>query len=116
MPKPRWPRIDSFLAGLRHAFALGTPLSEADRKLLARLAAAIVLRRMAGPAVLFLTSLRPLNFVGSQAMHFLRPFLTPLLNPRDYRRLAGILERREGLAALVAAIEAAVARRSGEAR
>lgn len=110
MSSTGWPRLSRFAAGLRHAFAVKAhgPLTEADRKLLARLAMAIVLRRMGGPAILFLEALRPLNYIGSQAMVFLRPFLTPLLNPADYKRLAAILERREGLSALVEAIETKV--------
>ena len=72
-----------------------------------RLALAIVARRMGAPAVLFLSSLRPLNFVGSQAMLFLKPFLTPLFNTHQYERLAAILERREGISALIEAIETA---------
>ena len=96
------------LAGLRHAFAVDGPfgrLTDADRALLAR--------QMAGPAILFLESVRPLNYIGSQALVFLRPFLEPFFNPADTRRLAQILERRAGLRALVRAIEAAAA---GEAR
>jgi len=96
------------VAGARHAFALEGPhgpLDEADRELLRQLALAIVRRRMVGPAVLFLESLRPLSYVGSQAMLFLRPFLTPLLNTERYDRLAEILERREGVEELVKAIE-----------
>ncbi len=62
---------------------------------------------MGAPAVLFLSSLRPLNFVGSQAMLFLKPFLTPLFNTQQYERLAAILERREGISALIEAIETA---------
>ncbi len=84
------------------------PLSEADRELLRQLALAIARRRMVAPAILFLESLRPLSYVGSQAMLFLRPFLTPLLNTERYDRLAEILERREGIEALVQAIESAV--------
>ena len=83
------------------------PLSEADRELLAQLALAIARRRMVTPAILFLESLKPLSYVGSQAMVFLRPFLTPLLNTECYERLTQILERREGLDALVQAIEGA---------
>ena len=112
MSRARWPRIARLTKGLRHAFALEGPhgpLTEADRKLLQRLALAIVRRRMATPAILFLSSLRPLNYIGSQAMFFLRPFLTPLLDPQQYERLAAILERREGLAALIDAVEAAAA-------
>jgi hypothetical protein len=84
-------------------------LDEEDHALLERLAGAIARRRMAAPAILFLESLRPLNYVGGQAMAFLRPFLTPLFSPSDYERLTAILERREGLDALATAIESAAA-------
>jgi len=105
------------IAGVRHAFALEGPqgrLTEADRELLRRLALAIVARRMSTPAVLFLASLRPLNYIGSQAMVFLRPFLTPLFNTKQYERLAAILERREGIGWLIDAIEAVPPRPRGE--
>ena len=101
------------MAGARHAFAMDGPhgpLGEADRELLRRLALAIVARRMSMPALLFLQSVRPLNYVGSQALTFLRPFLTTLFKTADYDRLAAILERREGIGALVEGIEAALAR------
>lgn len=108
MSKTGWSRIARLRAGLRHAFAVDGPLgplSEADREMLARLALAIARRRMVAPAVIFLESLRPLSYVGSQAMLFLRPFLTPLFNAASYDRLAEILERREGIEELVKAIE-----------
>jgi len=92
------------------------PLSEADRELLRQLAVAIARRRMVTPAVLFLESLRPLSYMGSQAMIFLKPFLTPFFNPQRYDRLAEILERREGIEALVQAIEAAAKQAEGAAR
>jgi hypothetical protein len=95
--------------GLRHAFSLEGPygpLTDRDRRLLERLAHAIVIRGMGTPAILFLGSVRPLNSIGSQAMVFLRPFLTPLLfNQEDYDGVAAILERREGIDALMDAIE-----------
>jgi hypothetical protein len=103
----RWTR---FREGLRHAFALEGPhgpLTDEDHQVLAKLADLVVDRRMATPALLFLNSIRPLNAIGSQAMVFLRPFLTPLFKPADYDRVTKILERREGIAALVEAIEAA---------
>jgi hypothetical protein len=70
---------------------------------------------MSVPAVLFLESVRPLNYVGSQALLFLRPFLTPLFAVREYEQVAAILERREGIAALVAAIDDATRGPSGDA-
>jgi len=106
-PCSRW---QNFRAGLRHAFALRSPLGPLNREdhaLLSKLADAVVRRRMAAPAILFLGSLRPLGYMGSQAMVFLRPFATLLFKPSDYERLAAILERREGMDALLNAIEAA---------
>lgn len=99
------------LRGLRHAFALEADgeLTAEDRELLARIAEKVVVRRMALPAVLCLESLRPLNFIGSQALVFLRPFLTPWCRQGDYDRVVAILDRREGLRCLVRAIEAASA-------
>jgi hypothetical protein len=98
--------------GLKNAFDLQSPygpLTDQDRELLSRLARAVVARRMSAPAVLFLSSVRPLNSVGSQALVFLRPFLSGLVNPADYDRMVAILDRREGLEALVEEIEAAEA-------
>jgi len=66
-------------------------------------------------AVLLLESLRPLNYVGSQAMLFLKPFAATLVREGEYERLAAILERREGLHALVEALEAMQAAADSEA-
>ncbi len=103
-------------AGLAHAFATGPgrAFSAEDVALLARLADRIVARRMAEPAILFLETLRPLNYMGSQALVFLEPFVRP--QSPDYRRLAEILESRAAIGELVAAIErrSAAARVSGD--
>ncbi len=119
MSSARWPRIARIRQSLRHAFSMESPLgplTEADRELLRTLAVAIARRRMVTPAVLFLESLRPLSYMGSQAMGFLKPFLTPFFNPERYERLADILERREGIEALVQAIESAASQVEGAPR
>jgi hypothetical protein len=106
--------LQKFRNGLRNAFDLQGPhgpLTEEDHRLLARIANAVVARRMAVPAVLFLGSVRPLNSVGSQALVFLRPFIEGLFNMKDYDRVVDILDRREGIGALIDAIEAAEASR-----
>lgn len=105
MPESRMTR---FRKGLRNAFSLESPhgpLTEADHELLGRLARAVVRRQMALPAVMFLESIRPLSSIGSQAMIFLRPFLAGVINAQDYDRIAEIMDRRDGLGALVGAIE-----------
>ncbi len=113
----RWQRLRE---SLRHAFDLHGPhgpLEPEDLELLDRLAEKIVNRRMATPAVLFLQSVQPLNAIGSQAMVFLRPFVTGLFfKPEQYDRIAAIMERREGINALISAIEAAQLAKESTAR
>ena len=116
MSKGERSRIRKLAAALRHAFTLKGPhgaLTDADRELLRRLALGIVVRRMGMPAVLFLQSVRPLSYVGSQALTFLRPFLADFVKRADYERLTTILERREGVGALLSAVEAALAEKQG---
>ena len=112
----RWQRLRE---ALRHAFDLKGPhgpLEQEDLDLLDRLAAKIIQRRMAMPAVLFLQSVQPLNAIGSQAMVFLRPFVTGLFfKLAEYDRVAAIMERREGISALISAIEAAQLAKEGTA-
>ena len=95
---------------LDHAFALkdpGASWEPEDDALLDRLAAEVAKRRMQAPAVLFLHSVQPLNFLGSQAMVFLQPVAGMVLSPADWERAARLLERREALSRLAEKIEAA---------
>lgn len=105
MPETRMQKIRR---GLRNAFSLESPhgpLTDDDRQLLDKLARKIVARRMAMPAVLFLSSVRPLNAISSQAMVFLRPFASGLIDQAAYDRMTEIMDRREGIVALIDAIE-----------
>lgn len=91
---------------LRRAFALeGTEgLTQEELALLERLAKAVIRRRMATPAILFLESLIPLSYIGSQVMHFIRPFMTFLFSQEEYDRLSHLLERRSTLEHLIETI------------
>src|SRR2546426_2847551 len=63
-------RLSGLTARVRHAFAVepeGQPLSPEDVALLERVAATVVERGMATPAILFLESVGPMSFLGSQA-------------------------------------------------
>lgn len=87
-----------------HAFAVDAPGAswrDEDRELAARLADHIVRRRLTAPALLLLECGRPLNFVGSQLLVFIRPFATLVFNPAEYERFAQMLERREGVDLLI---------------
>ncbi len=98
-------KLNAFLA---HAFALEeAPVlrSGEDEALLDRLAAGVVRRGFKAPALLFLHSVQPLNFVGSQAMLFLQPMVGTVFSVEEWDRAAGLLERRETLARLVERME-----------
>ena len=93
---------------VRHAFAVeseGLPLSVEDVALLERVADAVVKRGMTTPATIFLESMGPMNFLGSQALHFLTPILEVVFPTRDLERVARLLERRDTLSRLAAIIE-----------
>ncbi len=91
-----------------YAFAL-SPIEPAfaseDAALLEKVARLIVKRGMALPALLFLESLGPLNFLGSQVLHGLRPFLELVCNATEMERLASVLERRDSVPRLIAMIQ-----------
>ena len=101
-------KLGSLRSKLQGAFAMGSadPLTPADIALLERVADAVVHRGMATPAVLFLESIGPMNFLGSQALHFLTPILDVVFPQRDVEHVACLLERRDTLARLAALIEA----------
>jgi hypothetical protein len=60
---------------------------------------------MAAPALLFLESLGPLHFLGSQIAHGLKPFLDLVCDPTELERLATLLERRESVDQFIALIQ-----------
>lgn len=95
--------------GLRHAFAIepeAHPLSIEDVQLLERIAETIVKRGMAAPATMFLESLGPMNFLGSQALHFITPIIDCAFNVKEVEQVARLLERRDTVIRLISIIEA----------
>lgn len=103
------PRLQKLVAALQHAFALqpeGQPLTANESALLEKVATTVVNRRMAGPAVLFLESAGPTNFLGSQALHFLAPILDLTCDARKLEQTACLLERRDAIPRLIEFIEA----------
>ncbi len=64
--------IRKIIDGFKHAFeANGEKFTGSDIVLIKKLADFVVRRNMSVPAVMFLESVRPLNFVGSQSWFFL---------------------------------------------
>jgi hypothetical protein len=71
-----------------------------------RVADMIVKRGMAAPATVFLESMGPMNFLGSQALHFLAPIIEFAFNAKEVEQVARLLERRDTISRLIAMIEA----------
>ena len=97
---------------LKHAFAVDpdgpAEATDAERAVAARLCREIVRRRMATPALMFLEMCRPLNYLGSQAMHFFAPGVWAVARQRTYEQyklFAAFLERRGSMDYLERRIE-----------
>lgn len=102
----KWGKIR---AELVHAFSTKSEaeiFTIEDLELLQRIADAVVKRGMTAPATVFLESLGPMNFLGSQALHFLTPILEFAFNVKELEQVARLLERRDTIARLIALIEA----------
>ena len=112
----KWDRVR---AGLSHAFstrAEAETFTIEDLALLQRIADAVVQRRMAAPAVVFLESLGPMSFLGSQALHFFAPIIELAFSAHEVSQIAALLERRDTTVCLIALIEAASAPQGAAAR
>ncbi len=83
----------------------GMTSDEADEALLDAVAGKIVRMGMAVPAVFFLESVKPLNFIGSQALVFLEPFVKSVLNIASYDRFTALMEDRSSIERLLIKIE-----------
>ena len=101
----KWDKVRDELA---HAFSTkpeAEVLASEDLVLLERVADAVVRRGMTAPATIFLESLGPMNFLGSQALYFLAPIVEWALNAKEIERVARLLERRDTIPRLIAIIE-----------
>lgn len=94
---------------IRHAFAVESEtyedLSDEDKQLIERLAKGIVTRGLAVPSVMFLESIKPLNFIGSQVMVFFRPIVAAIFPTSLYDRFEKLLEKRQSIEWLLISIE-----------
>ncbi|NOS76752.1 MAG: hypothetical protein HOP35_02270 [Nitrospira sp.] len=112
----KWDRVR---AGLSHAFSTRSEAETftiEDLALLQRVADAVVQRRMAAPAIVFLESLGPMSFLGSQALHFFAPIIELAFSAHEVSQVATLLERRDTTVRLIALIEAVSAPQGAAAR
>ena len=78
---------------------------EEQTQILEKVASEIVKRRLTAPAIFFLEMGKPFNFLGSQILIGLEPFIRSLFNIRDYRKFALIIERDTNVERLISLIE-----------
>lgn len=80
-------------------------LTDSQRELLDKLADRVVQLRMTVPAILFLESVRPMNYIGSQVMVFFAPVVRGFFGLPEWDELRLVLERRESIAYFLDLIE-----------
>ena len=80
-------------------------LTERQIELLGKIADRVIKYRMAMPSILFLESVRPLNYIGSQAMVFFAPIVHSLFSAKEYDEIQQALEHRETIAYLADVLE-----------
>ncbi len=102
----------TFWSKLRYAFSIEDDSEDIQRRfsdeeirLLDKVADGIVKRRLSSPALIFLESVRPLNFLSSQAIVFLQPIVGLIISKKEIDLLAKILEKRESIPLLIELIE-----------
>jgi len=80
-------------------------LTPHQEEILIKIARKVVQWKMAVPAILFLESMKPLNYIGSQMMAFFEPFVQTLFSWKDYDELRRMMEERETVERLLQKIE-----------
>jgi len=80
-------------------------LTDDEEQVLEKLAKKTVQRGMAVPAIIFLESIKPLNFVMSQVLVFFEPIIQSVFNFKDYDNFRSALEKRETVELVLLKIE-----------
>lgn len=97
--------LNGFKAWAAHAFAIDEErdgsFDDEEQHLACRFADFVVERRMTTPALMLLESGRPFNFVGSQFLAFMAPFVTLIFASNEYDRFVGLLEKRQSVDLLI---------------
>ena len=80
-------------------------LTPQQEEILTKIARKVVLWKMSVPVVLFLESVKPLNYIGSQMMAFFEPFVQTLFSWKDYDEIRRMMEERGTVERLLRRIE-----------
>jgi len=83
----------------------GQGLTPEQEEILNKIASKVVLWKMSVPAILFLETMKPLNYIGSQMMVFFEPFVQTLFSWKDYDEFRKMMEERGTVEVLLQRIE-----------
>lgn len=95
----------------RNMFSLGAKSKEKEgltpqqEEILTKIAKKVVDWKMSVPAILFLESVKPLNYIGSQMMAFFEPFVQTVFSWKDYDEFRRMMEERGTIEKLLQKIE-----------
>lgn len=78
---------------------------EKKNEIIDKLARGIVNRQMAVPAIMFLESIKPMNFIASQLMVFFEPVILALFTVSNYREISLVFEERGSVEKIIQRIE-----------
>jgi len=81
------------------------PIPPEEDAVLDKVAQKVIKWQMTVPAILFLESVKPLNFIGAQAMVFFEPIIQGIFSIKDYDIFRQAMERRENIENLLQKIE-----------
>jgi hypothetical protein len=76
-----------------------------DKVFLTRMAEEVIARRLTTPSIFFLEMMKPLNFVGSQAMIFFGPIISAFVKTDGYYRAAELFEQHSSVEFLICELE-----------
>ena len=76
-----------------------------DKVFLTRMAEEVIARRLTTPSIFFLEMMKPLNFVGSQAMIFFGPIISAFVKTDGYYRAAELFEEHSSVEFLICELE-----------
>lgn len=80
-------------------------LTPEQEEVLHKVARKVVEKRMTVPALMFIESVKPLNFIGSQLMVFFEPIVQTLFDFKSYTIFREIIEDRNNVEKLMQLIE-----------
>lgn len=82
------------------------PIPDDEERVLNKVAERVVRWKMTVPAIVFLESVKPLNYIGSQTLVFFEPIVQSIFDFKDYDSFRRAMERRENVERLMQKIEA----------